>query len=860
MLKKTMNNLEAHTPMMQQYLRIKSEHPGILLFYRMGDFYELFYEDAVKASKLLDITLTARGHSAGKSIPMAGVPHHSSENYLARLIRLGESVAICDQIGDPALSKGPVERKVTRIVTPGTVSEEAFLEERIDNLLVAIHTDGNRFGIASLDFASGKFHVSEFNKESELKNELERLKPSEILVSEDWALPQYLKSLRGLRRRPSWEFLYDSSRRILTKQFQTNDLRGFGCDDMTLAISASGCLLQYVSVTNCGALPHVLGMKVENHAEYLVLDSVTSRSLELVDSLNGNPKCTVAYVYDHTATPMGSRLLKRWLKRPLLNYETLSARQDAIYETLTARKWEDIYCILREIGDIERIVTRIALHVARPRDLLKLRQTVGLLPKLQSVLTVFHSAKIKELTKSIGMFPDLEDLLNRAIVDNPPVTIRDGGVIASLYNSELDDLRNLSTNASQYLLDLEAREKNRTGLATLKVGYNRVHGYYIEISRLQSKSAPQEYIRRQTLKNAERYITPELKEFEDKVLSSKSRALALEKALYEELQESISLKLLPLQQSASALAELDVLNNLAERASCLKLIRPNFRDEIGIDIEQGRHPVVEMTSENTFIPNDTNMCGDRRMMIITGPNMGGKSTYMRQVALITVLAHIGSFVPAKKATIGPIDRVFTRIGASDDLTSGRSTFMVEMTEIANILHNATSKSLVLIDEMGRGTSTFDGLSLAFAASEYLANTLFSLTLFATHYFELTELPNFLSGVCNVHLDVIEDGDDIVFLHTVSDGPADKSYGIQVAKLAGVPRNVIHAAKQKLSHLENFDVKKDIQPKCTDVKTKLEENYSYIADTLRSIDPDSLTPKQALEVVYNLISLTKDEKL
>jgi len=844
-------NATNHTPGMQQYFKIKAEYPTTLLFYRMGDFYELFYEDAHKAAKLLSITLTARGQSGGKPIPMAGVPYHAVESYLAKLIKSGESVAICEQIGDPATSKGPVERKVVRIITPGTVTDEALLEAKKDNLLVAIHQQKNTFGIASIDITSGKLTILEVTSKEALLGELERLKPAELLVSEDFPYIQLLSS-NGLRRRPPWEFDYTQAKHLLTQQFKTQDLSGFGCEDLTTAIAACGSLLQYVKNTQLTALPHILGLNVERHEDSVILDATTQRNLELVSNLQGGTNNTLLEVFDHTATSMGSRLLCRWLKRPLRNQEILLKRQEAIHDLKTLLVTDEIYTTLRKIGDIERILARVALKSARPRDLIQLRYALKLLPTIQSLLNETTAADIKELCKNMGVFPDLLDLLNRAIIENPPVIIRDGGVIAPGYSRELDDIRNLSQNADQFLIDLETQEKERTGISTLKVGYNRIHGYYIEISRLQASNAPIEYIRRQTLKNAERFITPQLKEFEDKILSSRSRALTLEKALYEEILEKLCGHLPSLQTMAKALSELDVLNNLAERATTLKLVKPEFTDEIAIQIEAGRHPVVEKCITSPFIPNDTFLNSNRTLLIITGPNMGGKSTYMRQIALITILAYIGSFVPAKKACIGPIDRIFTRIGAADDLTSGRSTFMVEMTETANILNNATQNSLVLMDEIGRGTSTFDGLSLAWATANFLATKIKALTLFATHYFELTHLSKIIPHIINIHLDAIEYEDNIVFLHVVNEGPANKSYGLQVAKLAGIPQKVIGEAKLKLTQLENYSEKTDFAP----ISPNLPNPNIDLISKLKELDPNTLSPKEALELLFKLHEIAK----
>jgi DNA mismatch repair protein MutS len=798
----TAETLSSHTPVMQQYLRFKAQYPDKLLFYRMGDFYELFYDDAQKAARLLDITLTKRGQSAGEPIPMAGVPYHSAEGYLAKLIKLGESIVICEQVGDPATSKGPVERQVARILTPGTVSDEALLEERRDNLLVALHTHADHFGLAYLDIASGRLQILQVTSTEAVVAELARLNPAELLVSEDFAAASWLGNCKVIRRRPPWEFDLTAATRALTQQFQTQDLNGFGCTHQPLAIAAAGCLLSYAKDTQRSALPHIRALHVERREDSVILDAMTRANLELTTNLKGGHENTLASVFDHTATAMGSRLLRRWLHRPLRNQIVIKNRQQAIFNFLAQDAYRAIHILLRNVGDLERILARVALKSARPRDLIQLRAALAILPELQNKLTLFNANLIEQLRKQIKIFPELFTLLQQAIVENPPVVIRDGGVIATGYNAELDELRMLSENAGQYLIDLETRERQRTGISTLKVGFNRIHGYYIEISRGQASQAPADYVRRQTLTNAERFITPELKQYEDKALSARSRALILEKQLYEDLLDKLLIDLIALQETATALSELDVLTCLAERTATLNLVCPELVATPGVHIEGGRHPVIERVLDKPFVPNDTRLDPDRRLLIITGPNMGGKSTYMRQTALITLLALIGSFVPAKRAVIGSIDRIFTRIGAADDLAGGRSTFMVEMTETANILHNATDQSLVLMDEIGRGTSTFDGLALAFACAEYLAQNLRAFTLFATHYFELTSLAEALPGVANVHLDAVEHGDSIVFLYAVQEGPADKSYGLQVAQLAGVPHAVITRAKEKLVELEN----------------------------------------------------------
>ncbi len=844
--------LHKHTPMMQQYLRIKAEYPDTLLFYRMGDFYELFFEDAKKVARLLDITLTARGASNGHPIPMAGVPYHAAEAYMAKLLRSGLSIVVCEQVGDPKTSIGPVERQVARILTPGTVSDAAFLEENQDNLIAALHAAQQHYGIATLNVSSGQFNLLEVQNDEALLGELERLRPTELLISEDFDKKFLRETKFGIRRRPPWEFDCESARRLLAQQMQTRDLSGFGCEDMPAAISAAGCLMQYMKETQRSALPHLRSMQAERREDSVIIDAATRRNLELTTNLAGTQQNTLAAVLDFSATAMGSRLLKRWLNRPLRQRPVLEARQLSIHNLLADRNYLSLHEQLRNIADLERILARIALKTARPRDLAQLRDTLAQLPAVQRQLSPLTAPLLKKLAGEINEFPELLQLLTAAIVENPPMVLRDGGVIARGYHAELDELLALSENASGFLVEMEEREKKRTGFSSLKVGYNRVHGYYIEISRVQAQSAPADYIRRQTLKNAERFITPELKVFEDKALSSRDKALALEKELYEALLDIILRSLQPLQVSAAGLAECDVLTTLAERADTLDLQRPQFSDVAGINIVGGRHLVVAAVLDQPFVPNDVDLSEARRMLVITGPNMGGKSTYMRQIALITLLAYIGSYVPAQSALIGPIDRIFTRIGAADDLAGGRSTFMVEMTETANILHNASAYSLVLMDEVGRGTSTFDGLSLAWASAEYLAHKLKALTLFATHYFELTSLPDKISTVHNVHLDATEHGDKIIFLHTVQPGPANQSYGIQVAQLAGVPLPVIQQAKTKLLELE-----KSVHPNTNSVREAPQQKdlfarpESPTLSLLKSIDPNKLSPKEALDLLYQL---------
>ncbi len=847
--KKTDNQ---HTPMMQQYLRIKSQHPETLLFYRMGDFYELFFEDAKKAAELLDITLTSRGKSAGQPIPMAGLPYHAAEGYLARLIKQGESIAICEQIGDPATSKGPVERKVVRIVTPGTVTDEALLEDRKDNFLVAIFASLQTNGIACLDLSSGRFVLQEVKSEEQLLSELERLNPAELLTIEDFILPEQLKNYKGLSKRPPWHFEQESSTQLILKQFNILSLSGFGCEHLTSAICAAGCLLQYVKDTQQSALPHIQGISIEHVDDTIALDASSRRNLELDSHPSGQLQYTLFGVLDKTSTAMGSRCLRRWINRPLRSQIILKGRYSCINSFLHQQLYQQIQTNLRQVGDIERISSRIALKSARPRDLIVLRNTLEVLPQLQKQLKNTDNPYIESLKQKIGEQPDLLALLQQAIINNPPVLIRDGGVIAPGYDQELDDLRNLSQNADQFLLDMECREKESTGIKNLKVNYNRVHGYYIEISRLHSDKIPEHYTRKQTLKSVERYITAELKSFEDKVLSAREKSLAYEKALYEDLLNRLSESLTALQQCASALAELDVLVNFAERSESLNLCQPDLTEKSGIEIEGGRHLVVEQVSDIPFVANDVIFNQQRKMLIITGPNMGGKSTYMRQTALIVLMLHIGCFVPAKTVTCGPIDKIFTRIGASDDLASGRSTFMVEMSETANILHNATANSLILMDEIGRGTSTFDGLSLAWACAVHLSKKIKAFTLFATHYFELTSLPDEHKNIHNVHLDAREHGDKIVFLHSVKEGPASQSYGLQVASLAGVPDSVIENAKNKLHQLEDSAYIEQQQESGVNQLDLFSTKECHPAVCLlEEIKPDDLSPRQALDLLYRL---------
>jgi DNA mismatch repair protein MutS len=847
-----------HTPLMQQYFRIKAEFPDTLLLFRMGDFYEVFYDDARRAARLLDITLTTRGESGGAPIPMAGVPHHALDNYLARLVRQGESAAICEQVSDPQPGKALVERKVVRVVTPGTITEEALLESRRENLLAALAVIGKDCALAWLELASGRFSVRQLPSMDEVEAQLERLKPSELLVEE--GLQTSFGHREGTRERPPWKYDAQQAGKLLCEQFGTADLRGFGIEGLPAAIGAAGVLLDYVQETQRTALPHLRGIQLEQADAFLHLDAVSRRNLEIESSLSGERDSTLVGIMDSSVTAMGGRLLRRWLGSPLRNGERLRRRHEAIAALLAGHRHEPLRDKLRGIGDVERILSRVALRSARPRDLTTLRHALAELPGLAALLAG-GDEELQDTVGSLPEFPGLHDLLRRALIDDPPVLIRDGGVIATGYDAELDELRALSENASDFLLRYEQEQKEQTRIPSLKVGYNRVHGYFIEVTHTHQQLVPPHYTRKQTLKSAERYITEELKAFEDKVLSSRERALAREKQCYAELLEQLLDELEPLQSMARRLARLDVLCALAERAERLELVQPELTDREGIDIRGGRHPVVEQVQDEPFTPNDIRLDQETRMLIITGPNMGGKSTYMRQTALIVLLAHAGSWVPAQSAVIGPVDRIFTRIGAGDDLARGRSTFMVEMSETANILHNATANSLVLMDEIGRGTSTYDGLALAWASAVFLARKVRAYTLFATHYFELTRLAEQERSVANVHLQAVEHKDRIVFLHAVQEGPASQSYGLQVAALAGVPAVVLQQARKHLALLERQQRSEEPQlglfdqaafeMKDVDEGTEADK---LLRERVAAVDPDALTPREALDLLYELKKL------
>jgi DNA mismatch repair protein MutS len=846
---KTPDLLE-HTPVIRQYLGFKARHPDKLLFFRMGDFYELFYEDARRAARLLDIALTRRGQSAGEPVPMAGVPVHAVDHYLAKLIRAGESVAVCEQVGDSETARGPMERAIVRIHTPGTVTDEALLDHRRDNLVMSVCRSADAIGTAVLDLAGGRFTTAMLRGLDELQDEIRRLTPAEIILGDDDDDLTAALADAGARLTtvPAWQMAPPAGAEVLRDHYGVSDLAGFGLDALPQVVAAAGCVLRYALDTQRGSLPHLPPPRLEQPEDALVIDAASRRNLELECGLSGNREHSLLRVLDSTVNPMGARLLRRWLLRPIRDRDTLAGRHDAVESLLGERSFTALREQLRGVGDLERILTRVALGSARPRDLVQLRETLQELPTINGAASAMGARRIRELAADVGAFPALRAYLRSAIAEAPAQDIRNGGVIADGFDAELDELRRTSSASERFLRELEQRERSRTGISTLKVGYNRVHGYYIEAGRQHGASVPSDYHRRQTLKAAERYVTRELRDFEERMLGAEARALIRERRLYEAVLARVCEELPALQRTAAALAELDVYAAFAERAESLELARPSFSTVPGLCIRAGRHPVVEQVQSEPFIPNDLVLDEGQRMLIITGPNMGGKSTYMRQAAVIVIMAHIGSFVPAQSATIGPIDRIFTRIGAADDLAGGRSTFMVEMSETAAILNTATERSLVLMDEVGRGTSTGDGLALAWACATYLARELRSFTLFATHHIELTALPAQVECAANVHLDAIEHGDRIVFMHAVKDGPADRSYGLQVARLAGIPAAVLEEARLRLQDADGQGA-----VAVPAAQTDLFADSRLVLEKLAAVDPDGLSPRQALELLYQLRS-------
>lgn len=859
------------TPMMQQYLTIKMQHQDSMMFYRMGDFYELFFDDAHKAAKLLGITLTHRGKANGQPIPMAGVPYHAAEGYLARLVKKGETVVICEQLGE-VNGKGPVERGVVRIITPGTLTDDALLNSYQSSNLVALCIQQNQIGIALLDLSAGIFKVQQQDfKHEQLAIELSRLMPSEIVVDENIVDPNIIEQIKKqldcpITKRPNVDFNVNNAQKTLCDQLVVSTLSGFGIDHLPLAKASAAALIHYAKETQKTALPHIRSIQLEQSSDFIALDPVTRRNLELVEPLFEHGTSLFQLIND-CQTAMGSRLLSRTLMQPLRDTKLLDARLDATAAMLNEYHESPIRLVLKNISDIERVLSRIALGSARPRDLVQLRQACAQIPLLrhaiQPIISLKTSVLVQQLDEELGDFKELYQRLISAMVEHPPVLLRDGNVIAEGFDSELDELRKIRDHAGQFLIDLERQERENTGIATLKIGYNRVSGYFIELTRAQADQAPDHYIRRQTLKNAERYITPELKSFEDKVLSSESRALAREKMLFEMLLDELRQDIGNLQMMSSAIAQIDLLANFAHQARLRNWARPEFSPEIGVKIIAGRHPVVEALNKTAFTPNDTSLDFNHRMAIVTGPNMGGKSTFMRQTALISLLAYCGCYVPAKTAILGPIDRVFTRIGSADDLSTGKSTFMVEMTETSQILHHATNQSLVLMDEVGRGTSTYDGLSLAWACVLDLSRRIKCLCLFATHYFELTELGK-ESGIDNYHVTAKELNGNLILLHKVQHGPASQSHGLQVAKLAGIPVSVIKEAQNRLKILEkqqhqhrNTAVQNDLFSITDDPKTEIIERIIEVEkdlpalSMLRALDVDNLSPREALQQIYAL---------
>lgn len=852
-----------HTPMMQQYLAIKARYPDMLLFYRMGDFYELFFDDAENAARLLDITLTTRGQSAGMPIKMAGVPHHAVEQYLAKLVKLGVSVVIAEQVGDPATTKGPMERAVSRIVTPGTLTDSALLDEKSDALLLALCADKGKLGLAWLNLANGDLSLAETTV-AQLTTQLERLRPAEILQPD--GLPIALPERKAVTKRlPDWHFDAEQAEKCFAAHFGTHHLDAFlpgGRKSAPLALASAGALFEYARTTQNQALAHVTALKLEAESDTLRLDAATRRNLEISETLRGEPAPSLLSLMDCCVTAMGSRWLRHCLHHPLADRRQAALRHAAVAELVGDAgngPWQSVKKAYVGMADVERITARIALKNARPRDLSGLRDSLIRLDGLRAELGQLNADLLTRLHADLAPPVTCLELLKAAVQPEPATQVRDGGVIADGFDAELDELRGLQRNCGAYLTELESRERERTGIASLKVEYNRVHGFYIEISNANSDKVPDDYRRRQTLKNAERYITPELKAFEDKALSAQDRALAREKMLYEQLLADLAPAIPALQRVARALALLDGLAAFADVSLRYDFRQPEFSHEPGVDIEAGRHPVVERQVDN-FIANGCRFHTLRRLQLVTGPNMGGKSTYMRQVALIVLLAHCGSFVPARQCRLGPIDGIFTRIGASDDLASGRSTFMVEMTEAASILHHATERSLVLMDEVGRGTSTFDGMALAFAIARHLLEKNRAWTLFSTHYFELTSLAQEYPECANVHLDAVSHGNRIVFMHAVEEGPASQSYGIEVAALAGIPGSVVRDAKRRLRIMENRQVSDGVQHDLfappVEVISEPDAVQRDLIERLEALDPDTLSPRDALAALYELKRLAK----
>lgn len=855
-----------HTPMMQQYLSIKAEYPDILLLYRMGDFYELFYEDAKYAAQILDLTLTHRGQSMGEPIPMAGVPYHAADSYLAKLVQTGHSVAICEQVApeDPTLpQKGPMERKVTRVITPGTLVEEDLLQANCPNTLIALTTHKQKFGLSALELSSGEFNLLELDyipNKSQLTEVLNRYNPQEILIPENFTiLLDYDK--KNIKQRALFEFNFNTSYKLICNQFGVNNLQAFECDNLTAGIMAAGAVLRYAQAMHQNSLQHIQKISLDKNEDFILLDQHTIKNLE-INWDNAGGRNSLINIIDKTKTPMGARLLKKWLANPIRNQAIIQERQASVTAFInTNQESNNIQAIqenLAQIGDLERILTRIGLKSARPRDLVKLKQGLAVLPALKKQLIQTKALDNKQLTQ-LGEHQAEYDLLKASISDNPPATIRDGNIILPEFNSQLDKLKAIFEKTQDFLTQLEQKEQQRSQISTLKVAYNKIHGFYIEISKAQAKNAPKDYIRRQTLKNAERFITSELKDFEQEFLSSKERALALEKQIYNEILDKLIQSLKLIQTSAKILAKIDVLVNFAERAISLNYTCPKLVSENIIHLQNSRHSIVELNQEN-FIPNDIELSNSTPIKLITGPNMGGKSTYMRQTAICVLLCYIGSFIPAESAKIGPIDRIFTRIGAQDNLAKNQSTFMVEMTETANILHNATQNSLILLDEIGRGTSTYDGLAIAYATLEYISTKIKAFCMFATHYFELTKMAEKLTNCQNIHFAAKEYAGGIIFLHKVAKGAASKSYGLQVASLAGLPQAVLTTAKSTLDNLEssgNSEIKinHDSIQKKSKPDIKLEPINSKLINKISDLDIDSLTPKAALEILYQLQEIT-----
>ena len=860
-----------YSPMMQQYMEIKSEYKHCLLMFRLGDFYELFFDDAKTASRELELTLTGRECGLEQRAPMCGVPYHAVDSYIARLVEKGYKVAVCEQVEDPKLTKTIVKREVTRVITPGTLIDTNVLEEGKNNYLMCLYVAKNGYGLAFADVSTGEFVTTSLSvdEESKIIDEMAKYNPAEIITNSDSVSQKAFRVKPALY--PVWAFNEANAYKALCEHLKAHDLTGFGLEKKSLSICACGALMEYIRDTQKNSLAHIRNIRCYNRDQYMVLDISSRRNLELTETMmEKSKKGSLLGVLDKTKTPMGARLIRKWLEQPLIDIEQIQKRLDAVGElTQDPLFREELKELLNTVRDIERIMSKIIYKAAGGRDLIYLANSIRYFPDIKNMLGHCGSSLHKEMTAAFDTLEDVYLLVSSAIVEEPPVSIREGGFIRDGYDSELDKLRQVKSQGHNWLLEMEAREREATGIKNLKIKYNKVFGYCIEITNGNKHLAPERYLRRQTLSNCERYMTPELKEIEEAILGADEKIAELEIKLFEEIRSGLEAQMERIQLTSAVIAAVDVIQSLAEVADKNGYVKPEVNDNGRIDIKNGRHPVVEQALYSSFVPNDTELnLEDKRLSIITGPNMAGKSTYMRQSALIVLMAQIGSFIPAESGSIGIVDRIFTRVGASDDLATGRSTFMVEMSEVANILNNATDKSMIILDEIGRGTSTFDGLSIAWSVLEYIADPgkIGAKTLFATHYHELTELEGKIDGVVNYRITVQEEGDDIVFLRKIVRGGADKSYGIHVARLAGLPDEIINRSKQILDLLNETEYAKADKEAAREAGIIYEtprrdrNKHKYLISELQNLNPAVLTPREALNKLHYLHSRSREADL